>query len=102
MSRVQPPGRFAAFGRRPFGAKTPGCGQVSALAGRMLSMLNSAFVNALEGAVAGGSVQVAASGGDVKFTSSCFRHVNGAPAWSICLTWAVVAFARPFTPSQPP
>jgi hypothetical protein len=48
------------------------------------------------------SVHVAASGGDVRLTSSCFRHVNGVPFWLTCVFSAAVAFALPFTPSHPP
>src|SRR5438876_10335738 len=43
MSRVQPPGRLAGSGGSPFGAKTPGCGHVRALAGMKASIWNGAL-----------------------------------------------------------
>ena len=76
MSRVHPPGRLDGLGGRPFGAKTPGCGQVRALAGMYVSMPNGAFGKWLVNVVAVVvSVHVAVSGGEVRLTSFCKRQV---------------------------
>ena len=37
-----------------------------------------------------------------RLTSFCFRQAYGTPCWSTWVVSAAVAFARPFTPSQPP
>ena len=44
MSRVQPPGRLAGLGSKPFDAKTPGCGHVRASFGMNASIENGLFV----------------------------------------------------------
>src|SRR2546422_11253879 len=109
MSRVQPPGRLASLGSSPFGAKTPGCGQVLALEGIYSSiekgvlpkwLLNGVLL--LAGTVPVVSSHVASSGGDVRFTSFCRRQLKVDPSCLICSVWAASALARPFTPSQAP
>jgi hypothetical protein len=67
------------------------------------SIANGLFVNALVNVVpVVVSVHDAASGGDVRLTSSCFRHVKTPPAWLTCFVWAASASASPLTPSHPP
>src|SRR6266550_3727966 len=110
MSRVQPPGRLAGLGRRPFGANTPGCGQVRASFGIYASiengelakwLLNGVLVAA--GTVPVVSVQVVARGvGDVRLTSFCRRQAKTAPFCLICSVVAALALLRPLTPSQVP
>ena len=73
MSRVQPPGRLLGLGGRPFGAKTPGCGQVRASGGRNASIANGSFVKWLAIPCAA-SVHVTESGGEVRLTSFCSRQ----------------------------
>src|SRR5690242_12725917 len=106
MSAVQPPGRFKELGVRPWGAKTPGCGQVCAVAGMYASMEKGAFAKRLVKAVFAGvpvvSAQVADRGGEVRLTSFWSKQLYVVP---FCLTWTVcaaLAFVRPLTPSQPP
>src|SRR5207302_2677206 len=100
MSRVQPPGRFALFGGRPFGAKTPGCGQVCASFGMYCSMLKGVLRKWLVKVVlVVVSVQSAASGGDVRLTSFCSKQWYGSPACPIWVVWPASALARPFTAS---
>src|SRR5437764_11076271 len=98
MSRVQPPGRLVGLGVSPFGAKTPGCGHVRALGGMKVSIRNGAFTKWLvKGVAVVVSVQSAGSGGDVRLTSFCIRHVYAVPPcpiWAVC---AASACARPLT-----
>ena len=91
----------------PFaGPNTSGDGHVFAVGGMKSSIWNGAFVNALVNGPpvvpAVESEHVAASGGLVRFTSSCLRQVYAFPAWLTCVVCAASALARPFTPSQPP
>ncbi len=103
MSLVHPPGRLLGLGVRPFGANTPGCGHVRASFGMNASIENGAFgkwlLNAVPVLV---SVQSAGCGGDVRLTSFCSRQLYRSPFWPIWFVRAASAFARPFTPSQPP
>ena len=97
---MQPPGRPLPLGT-PFGAETPGAGQVVSAGAMWSSIRNGALAKWLEN---GGAVfvHVALSGGDVRFTSFCSRHWYDAPD---CDTWVVCAGsadASPSTPSQPP
>jgi hypothetical protein len=87
----------------PLGAKTPGAGQVVSLGLMAASIRNGLFLNALSNAgVTVASWQRAGSGGEVRFTSFCFRQVYRVPAWLTCRVWLRGAFRRPSTPSQPP
>ena len=64
------------------------------------SIENGAFAKWLENGVpVDVSVQSAGCGGDVRFTSFCFRHPKAAPTWLTCGTWACLT---PLTRSQPP
>ena len=69
-------------------------------------VFSSAFVKWLENGPpvvpAVESLHTTESGGDVRFTSSCFRHEYATPAWLTCVVCAASAFARPFTFSHPP
>src|SRR5438874_943027 len=103
MSRVHPPERLLGLGGRPFGAKTPGCGQVRASFGMYCSMLKGVLRKWLVKVVlVVVSVQSAGSGGDVRLTSFCSKQWYGAPACPICVVWPASALARPLTASQPP
>ena len=87
--------------RTPLAANTPGFGQVVAVAGISESIVNCEFAKWLVNVVGVDveSVHVPCSGGTVRFTSCCSTQLNGLPDWFTCLT---LAFANPFTPSQPP
>jgi hypothetical protein len=62
--------------RRPCRAKTPGAGQVVAVAGMNLSTLKGVLVKPLvKGFAVVVSVQVAGCGGEVRLTSFWSRHV---------------------------
>src|SRR4029077_14608751 len=97
MSRVHPPGRPTGLPfRTPFGNENA-CnvgGQVFAVAGMKLSIVNHVFGNPL------GPVHEPMEM-SARFTSFCKRHENGVPAWLTCVVRAVSAEASPFTPSQP-
>src|SRR5262249_4485625 len=85
------------------GPNTVGFGQVTSCGWMKASIWNGAFVNALvNDGVTVESVHVAASGGDVRLTSSCCRQLNAVPLWFTCVVCAASALARPLTPSQPP
>src|SRR5947209_1420134 len=104
MSRVQPPGVPVPFAQ-PFGRANswPGCGHVVSDGAMKSSIVNHVFGKWLTNVVAVvRSVQSAGSGGEVRLTSFCIRHVYGEPPCPICVVWAASAFARPFTPTQPP
>src|SRR5215831_16937742 len=104
MSAVQPPGSPVPF-RNPWLAKAPfGFGQVVADDGMNESTANGAFVNTFGGEEVGAAWKpvVQPDENSARLTSFCSRHVYGAPAWETCVVCAASAFARPFTPSQPP
>jgi hypothetical protein len=71
---VQPPGSPWPFAT-PWGANVPGGGQVLSLGPMTSSIAKGAFEKALENGVpVVVSVHVAPSGGEVRFTSFCWRQ----------------------------
>jgi hypothetical protein len=69
----------------PFGALTPGRGQVVSVGAMNSSIVNGAFGNWLANALSGGPAEHAVPcGGEARLTSTCSRQRYGAPAWSTC------------------
>src|SRR5215217_2271861 len=97
MSRVQPPGRPVPLST-PFGNENAwsGGGHVVSAGLISVSIVNHLFGNALEKPCAA-SVHVAVSGGEVRLTSFCRRHVYALPAWSTCVVCAASALDRKST-----
>ena len=81
----------------PLGANTPGAGHVLAVVGMdESSIVNGALRKWLwNGVAVVVSVHVAGSGGDVRLTSFCSRHVYGVPAWLTCVVCAAIGAAQP-------
>src|SRR2546421_3248499 len=103
MSRVHPPERLLGLGGRPFGAKTPGCGQVRASFGMYCSMLKGVLRKWLVKVVlVVVSVQSAGSGGDVRLTSFCSKQWYGGPPRPNFGFFAPPAFAPPLPPPPTP
>ena len=70
---MQPPGSPVPFST-PFGAKTPGAGQVVSVGPMKSSMLNGALAKLLFGVLCAGSWHQPGSGGEARLTSSCSRQ----------------------------